>query len=239
MSVLKEYCRELRLSNLYEHIEETATEDQSEFLLALFQEEINSRKRKRITRSIQLAKFDMIKTFQDYSFEGIALPQTISVEEIQQTSFIDKKENLILYGLQGTGKTHLSIAAGISACDREKRVKFYKVASLVNDLIEAKQQGKLNTFLKSFTKLDCLILDEWGYIPIDAEGAKLLFQVVADCYEKRSVIITTNLEFGKWNGIFYDEKLTGAILDRVIHHSHLIIFNRESYRKKHSLMNQK
>ena len=94
---------------------------------------------------------------------------------------------------------------------------------------------KWSTIIMSFT-LDLLICDEWGYLPFDAEGSQLLFQVIADCYEKRSLIITTNIEFSKWNGIFYDDQLTAALIDRLVHHSHLVVFDRESWRFEHSLM---
>jgi DNA replication protein DnaC len=103
-----------------------------------------------------------------------------------------------------------------------------------NELNDAQKAGNLGKMLKQLSKLDLLICDEWGYIPLDRQGAQLLFQVVADCYEKRSIIITTNLEFSKWNGIFYDEKLTSAIIDRLIHHSHLLVFGGQSYRVRYS-----
>jgi DNA replication protein DnaC len=133
----------------------------------------------------------------------------------------------------------LAIALGVEAILSEHKVQFYKVSRLVNELVDAKERGTIQRKMNQLEKLDLLIIDEWGYASIDNEGAKLLFQVIADCYEKRSIIITTNLEFGKWNTLFYDEKLTAALIDRMIHHSHLIIFERESYRVKHSLMNEK
>ena len=107
----------------------------------------------------------------------------------------------------------------------------------MNELIDAKRSGNLNKFLKNIEKIDLLICDEWGYIPLNREGAQLLFQVIAGCYEKRSVIITTNLEFSKWNSIFYDERLTSAIIDRLIHYSHLLTFTGTSYRLKYSYIN--
>ena len=118
---------------------------------------------------------------------------------------------------------------------REK-VRFYKTASLVNELTDAKANGSLLKLLKKLSSIDLLICDEWGYLPFDSEGSQLLFQVIADCYEKRSLIITTNIEFSKWNGIFYDDQLTAALIDRLVHHSHLIVFDRESWRFDHSLM---
>jgi DNA replication protein DnaC len=108
---------------------------------------------------------------------------------------------------------------------------------LVNQLTDAKTNGELKRFFRQIEKYDLLICDEWEYVPFEKNGAQLLFQVISECYEKRSVIITTNLEFSKWNGIFYDEKMTNAIIDRLIHHSHLLVFTGPSYRLKHSTMN--
>jgi DNA replication protein DnaC len=179
----------------------------------------------------------VIKTFENYSFENIQMPQSIDIENLKTASFIDSKENLILYGSVGTGKTHLATAIGIEACNQGKRVAFYRTAALVNELITSKKDGNLNRLLKRIEKTDLLICDEWGYIPFEREGSQLLFGVISECYEKRSLIITTNLEFSKWNGIFYDEKLTSAIIDRVIHHSHLLIFSGSSFRLKNSKIN--
>ena len=150
--------------------------------------------------------------------------------------FVPKRENLILYGNVGAGKTHLAIAAGIAACDAGFRTRFWRTPALVNALAEAKSKGELSLFMRHFEKLDLLICDEWGYVPIDSLGSKLLFQVISECYERRSLIITTNLEFSRWNDIFADTKITAALLDRIIHHSHLLDFsNRDSRRLKDAL----
>ncbi len=209
-----------------------------EFLLKLLELELLNRELTRKNRCLKQAGFDVMKTFQDYSFDQIAIPAGITLDEIKNASFIEKKENLILYGPVGTGKTHMATAIGVAACNRGKKVKFYRTATLVNDLIDAKAKGNLGKFLKQIEKTDLLICDEWGYIPLDRQGAQLLFQVVTGCYEKKSVIITTNLEFGKWNGIFFDEKLTSAIIDRLVHYSHLLIFSGKSYRLEHSKIKQ-
>ena len=185
---------------------------------------------------LKQAGFDSIKTFEGYSFEKISFPPALSIELIRQLDFMSRTENLILYGRNGAGKSHMATAIGVESCMQGKKVKFYKTASLVNELTDAKAAGTLAKLLKKLSKLDLLICDEWGYIPFDAEGSQLLFQVIADCYEKRSLIITTNIEFSKWNGIFYDDQLTAALIDRLVHHSHLIVFDRDSWRFEHSLM---
>ena len=229
--LIMDYCKQLRLgghiANNYENIKANTYE---EFLVKVLEIAVQNREVVKKNRSIQQAKFDVLKTFEGYEFDDIQIPSGTTVDEIKSVSFIDKKENLILYGPVGTGKTHLATAVGLEAINRGKKVKFFRTASLVNQLIEAKEDGSLNKFFKQLDKLDLLICDEWGYIPLDIDGCQLLFQVIADCYEKRSVIITTNLEFSKWNNIFYNERLTSAIIDRLVHHSHLLLFTGKSYR---------
>lgn len=237
-SLLLQYCRQLRLgSAIVENAHKISRKDNVEFLIELFKLEIDNRELKRKNTYIKQARFDVLKTFEDYSFNGIGFPHTITSENVIDALFIEKKENLVLYGNVGAGKTHMAIATGIAACNRGKRVKFYRTAALVNALVDAKKQGNILKFMKAIDKCDLLICDEWGYVPVDANGAKLLFQVIADCYERKSLIITTNLEFSKWNDIFYDEKLTAAIIDRIVHHSHLLDFkDRKSWRLENSLM---
>lgn len=238
--LLAKYCRRLHFSsNILLNTKSITAETNLEFLTELFKRELAYRDEKRKNTYIKQAGFSIKKTFEGFGFEGIDIPTTIAVDDIRSTSFISKKENLIFYGPVGTGKTHLALAIGIAACNHNFRVKFFQTAALVNDLIDAKKQGTLRRFHKSIEKCDLVICDEWGYVPVDSEGAKLLFQVISDCYERKSVIITTNLEFGKWNGIFYDEKLTGAIIDRIVHHSHLLTFDRPSFRVENSMMRAK
>ena len=156
---------------------------------------------------------------------------------IKNAFFIEKKENLILYGPVGTGKTHMATAVGVAACNRGKKVKFYRTAALVNELIDAKTKGNLSKFLKQLEKADLLICDEWGYVPLDRVGAQLLFEVISECYERKSVIINTNIEFSRWVNVFYDEQMTGAIIDRLLHHCHLLLFPGQSNRLRESALN--
>ena len=234
-------CKQLKLgSKLVANAKKIKAKSHLDFLLQLLTEEINERDRKRRNAYQKAAKFDIIKTFENYTFEDIKFPKSLSPNDIMSLSFVPRCENLILYGNVGAGKTHLAIALGIAACDMGFRTKFWRTAMLVNELNEAKQQGCLGKFMKQFDKLDLLICDEWGYVPVDSDGSKLLFQVISECYERKSIIITTNLEFARWNDIFADAKITAALLDRVIHHSHLLDYtNRESRRLKAALSNQK
>lgn len=239
--MLYKACRKLHFSsNIIENAKRIEKADNINFLLELFTLELENRELKRKNVYIKSAKFDVLKTFEDYSFEDIKIPKSITPTDIINSNFIDKKENLIMYGNVGSGKTHLAIAAGIAACNNGKRVKFYRTAALVNALIDAKKQGNIARFMKNLEKCDLLIFDEWGYVPVDSVGSKLLFQVVAECYERKSLIITTNLEFEMWNEIFCDEKITAAIIDRIIHHSHLLDFtDRNSRRLMNSLIKLK
>jgi len=237
-ALIKQYCKELRFGrNIYDNYSKIDAVDFPDFLAQLLKLEIDHRELTRKNRNLKAAGFDVIKTFQDYEFGNIQIPSSINVEEMKTGSFIERLENLILYGPVGTGKSHMATAIGVAACSAGKKVKFFRTASLVTQLSEAKAKGELKRFMRQIEKCDLLICDEWGYVPFEKEGSQLLFQVISECYEKRSVIITTNLEFSKWNGIFYDEKLTSAIIDRLVHHSHLLVFQGQSYRLTHSTMN--
>ena len=214
--------------------------DNLAFLLELLTLELEERDVRRKNLYIKMAGFDVIKTFENYTFEDIQFPKTISPEQLKDVDFISQKENLIFYGGVGAGKTHLAIAIGLAACNAGFKTKFYRTASLVNALAEAQKSGNITRFLRQIDSFDLLICDEWGYVPVDTMGSKLLFQVIADCYERKSVIITTNLEFARWNEIFLDEKITAALLDRIIHHSHFLDFyERESRRLSDALINSK
>ena len=233
-------CKKLHLNgNLVAKAKKIKAKTHLDFLLQLFNSEIEEREMKRRNILIKSAKFDILKTFENYTFEDIKFPSALSVDDLMCTNFVPRNENLILYGNVGAGKTHLAVATGIAACNMGFRTRFWRTATLVNALTEAKRNGELSRFMKQFDKLDLLICDEWGYVPIDSNGSKLLFQVVSECYERKSLIITTNLEFARWNDIFADTKITAALLDRIIHHSHLLDFtDRDSRRLKDALLNQ-
>lgn len=233
-------CKKLHFSSgLVTNAKKIKAKNHMDFLLQLFTEELEERERKRRNSYIKGAKFDIIKTFENYTFEDIKFPAALTADDVMATNFIPRKENLILYGNVGAGKTHLAIATGIAACGAGFKTRFFRTATLVNALTEAKRQGNLSRFMRQFEKLDLLICDEWGYVPIDSDGSKLLFQVISECYERKSLIITTNLEFARWNDIFADTKITAALLDRIIHHSHLLDFTgRDSRCLQDALLNR-
>jgi len=236
-NALRVACKQLKLSqNMVENAKKIKTETQAEFLLELFTKELADRDIKRRNTYIKQANFDIEKTFEKYTFEDIKFPKTLTPDDVKDVAFIPKRENIILYGNVGAGKTHLAIAMGMAACNLGYKTRFWRTPMLVNALTEAKTQGVLSHFMKQFVKLDLLICDEWGYVPIDSDGAKLLFQVVAECYERKSIIITTNLEFARWNDIFADTKITAALLDRIIHHSHLLDYTERKSRRLHDAL---
>jgi DNA replication protein DnaC len=150
-------------------------------------------------------------------------------------SYIQEHKNVIFVGKTGTGKTHLATALGLEACRQGVRTRFASGAGLVNELIEARSERVTNRVIQRISRHGLLILDELGYVPFSREGSQLLFQVLADRYERGSVIITTNLGFADWTQLFGDPTLTAALLDRLTHRAHIILCNWESYRLKESL----
>jgi DNA replication protein DnaC len=234
---IAECCRRLRLGkNIATISEQIEAGSHQEYLLKVLKEELSYREAKRKSRLLKQAGFYSVKTFEGFCFDEIRLPAELSVDDLKEADFIDEKKNLIFYGNVGTGKTHLATAIGVKACSKGKVVRFFRTAALVNQLSNAQKKGELGQLLERLSKVDLLICDEWGYVPLDRDGSKLLFQVVSECYEQRSVIITTNLEFSKWVNIFYEEQMTAAMIDRLVHHSYLLVFDGQSYRIKNSLM---
>ena len=231
------YQKKLRLSQSFVDIYSDITfASKDQFILELLEALYLERTERIIERNLKAACFPMVKTLTEYSFSGIQIPEKLDIEELTKLKFMEQQENLILYGGVGTGKTHLSIALGVQAINNEKKVLFYTVHSLINQLVKAKEEHIYEKLMKKIEGVDLLILDEWGYLPLHQEGARLLFEVISLCYERKSIIITTNIEFSHWKNFLFDDKLTVAIIDRIVHHSHLLFYDRESYRKQHALM---
>lgn len=237
---IAQYCKKLILSqNPVRLCDVEATPKQEEFLHRVFKEELEYRERLRKVRLFQRAAFPVRKTLEAYEWNALRLPSTLQPDELTSCQFVRDKKNLVLYGPVGTGKTHLAIALGVNACEMGMATRFFTAASLVTRLGESKRNGQLERTMTELAKAELVIIDEWGYIPMDREEAQLLFQVIAASYERRSLVITTNLEFSKWGGIFTDDQMAAAMIDRLAHHGQLIIFEGESYRLKHALMRQK
>jgi len=235
--IILELCKQLRLGTyMAEAYKTIKAETNEDFLISLLRVVVEERDIERKNRYLKQAGFDVIKSFANYSFDYVQLPEELSVNDLKECTFIENKQNLILFGKPGTGKTHLATAIGVEACRKGNRVAYYKTSRLVNDLVEAMASKNLESIWKKLLNAKLVILDEWGYIPFEKTGTQLLFEVISECYEQRSVVITTNLPFNEWNTIFYDEKLTNAILDRMVHHGYLILHNGPSFRLAHSTM---
>lgn len=233
--LLIEYTKKLKLGQEFlEDFEDIPFTTKEKYLLKVLESVVSYQQINRKNRLLKQARFDVYKNLKGYDFTNVQIPKTLTIQGLEAGDFIEKKENLIFYGPVGTGKTHLATSLGIEACNRGRKVRFFKVSTLVNELIEAYEKGELRRYTNALNKYDMLIYYEWGYIPISLKGSELLFQVIADCYERKSLIITTNLEFGKWISFFMDKKLTSAI---IIHHGHVIYFTEDSYRIKNSTIN--
>ena len=213
-----------------------ATPGQLGFLAGLFEMENASRAESKRARLLRQAGFPQSKTLDGYDWSMASFPADWGREQLASLQFVDKAEDLVLYGDVGCGKTHLAIAIGELACRRMIPVRFFTASSLVMRLRKAKHDNRLDTELKTIGKAELLIIDELGDLPIDIEGARLLFQVIADSYETRSVVFTSNLEFSRWGDVFGDGDMAAAVIDRIVHHGRIVRFHGESYRNTHSLM---
>jgi DNA replication protein DnaC len=231
-------CKRLRLSkNIVEMSDKIQADSHQEYLLKLLQSEVLHREQTRKDKLLKKAGFYTIKTFESFRFNEVTLPGGITPQYLRECEFIANKSNIVMYGNVGTGKTHLSIALGVEACKKGFEVRFFRTSALVNKLAELKKAGTLSVFLRNLSKADLLICDEWGYVPLDRIGAQLLFEVISERYERKSVIINTNIEFSRWVNVFYDEQMTGAIIDRILHHCHLLLFPGQSNRIRESGLN--
>lgn len=230
-------CKELRLnSNIADMSEKIQAENNQEYLLKLLKSEIERRESSKKDKLLKNAGFYTIKSFEDFNFDEVTLPEAVTPEYLKNLEFLKSKTNLVMYGNVGTGKTFLSIALGVIACKYGIEVRFFRTSALVNKLAEAKKNNTLSPLMKQISKAGLLVCDEWGYVPLDRIGAQLLFEVVSECYERKSLIINTNIEFSRWVNVFYDEQMTGAIIDRLLHHCHLLLFPGPSNRMRESTL---
>jgi DNA replication protein DnaC len=204
--------------------------DYAGFLLRLAERELLERERRATERRLKEAAFPVVKTIDTFDFAARSSLNETLVRELLRGEYIERKENVLLVGNPGTGKTHLATALGFAACTAGKRVRFTTTTALVTMLLEMRENRLLQRFHKQLERLDLLILDELGYVPFTKAGAELLFDVVARAYERSSLIVTTNLPFENWTEVLGSERLTGAMLDRLTHRVHILEANGESYR---------
>jgi DNA replication protein DnaC len=215
---------------------EKGTPKQREYLHGVLLAEHESRQESRRQRLLKSARLPAMKTLTGFDYTSVRFPEDYGREPLESLDFINRAQDLVLYGDVGTGKTHMATALVAAACQRGIQARFFTTSALVMMLRRAKDEDRLDKELASLAKNQLLAIDELGYLPIDTEGARLLFQVIADGYEKRSLVITTNLEFSRWGTVFGDDNMAAAVIDRLVHHGRLLQFRGESYRVKNALM---
>ena len=208
--------------------------DYPAYLLRLAERELIEREQRAAERRIKTARFPIIKTLETFDFNAQPSINEQMLRQLMVGEYIDRRENILIVGNSGTGKTHLASALGFVACTQGLKVRFFTVTGLVTHLLEMREERRLERALEQLRRQHLLLLDELGYVPFSKTGAELLFDVVSRAYEQQSLIVTTNLPFENWTEVLGSERLTGALLDRLTHRVHIIEANGESYRLKES-----
>ncbi len=243
--LLRTNLKQLRLPTMLAEFpalaREAATADESyeQYLLRLTEVEVTARAANVLKARIKAAGFPAAKDFDTFDFAAQPSLPKQKVLELARGEWIMEHANVCLIGNSGTGKTHLAIALGLAACRQGRRVRFFTAAALVNRLEAAQKQYQLERFLQQLERTDVLICDELGYLSFSRAGAELLFQVFAERYERKSLLLTSNLPFGDWVQVFQGERMTAALLDRLTHRCHILEMNGESYRFRESMKAKK
>jgi DNA replication protein DnaC len=233
------YTQELKMPGLRRHFADIAREaretgeSHEAYLVACLRAEVESRREHRLQERLKQARFPHRKTLEEFDFTLVPLVRRELVLTLAGGEFVKQKENVILLGASGTGKTHLAQALGLATIYAGARVRFTTAVALAQELLLAQDEHRLPRYLKAWQKVDLVIVDELGYLAL-GPGGPLLFQFFAERYESGSVIVTSNLEFSRWSEVFGDPVLTAALLDRLTHHSHILVFEGESYRFRES-----
>ncbi len=244
-ALLIENLKTLKLStmirNLQGYLRQAKQEKLSyeEFLLNLSEIEVQVRKENGRKRRLREAKFPLIKPLEVFNFDAAPDLDARLIKDLSSCDYVKKSRNVIFMGKSGTGKTHLATALGMEACKQGVRTRFVTGCGLANELIEARDEKVLARSIKRYAGYGLLIIDELGYVPFSKEGAQLIFQILAERHERKSVMITTNMGFGDWTQIFGDPSMTAALLDRITHKAHVINCTWESYRLKETLKKNK
>ncbi|WP_086466626.1 IS21-like element helper ATPase IstB [Oceanibaculum nanhaiense] len=205
-------------------------DDHTRYLLRLAELELIDRERRMVERRIKAARFPTVKSIDSFDFNAIASLNKMLVMELARCDYVNRNENVIAVGNSGTGKTHVALALGLAACQKGVPVGFITASALVHELLEARDDKRLLRLQKQLARVRLLIIDELGYVPLSPTGAELLFEVFSQRYERGSTIVTSNLPFDEWTSVFGSERLTGALLDRLTHHVHILEMNGDSYR---------
>ncbi len=243
--LLEHHLKTLRLPTMLREYDKVAQQCASEavdyprFLLRLVELELLDRDRRAVERRIKAARFEVVKTLDSFDFLAIPALNKQLVLDLARCDYIDRRENVLALGNSGTGKTHIALALGLAACQKGYRVRFATAAGLVHELMEARDEKRLLRTQKQLGAYQLLIIDELGFVPLSRTGAELLFEIFSQRYERGATLVTSNLPFNEWTEILGTERLTGALLDRLTHHIHILEMNGESYRLKESKQTRK
>ena len=235
--LLEHHLKELKLPTFQREYRKLATQcaaegtDHPDYLLRLAELELIDRHQRMVQRRIRAARFPAVKSLDTFDFLAIPSVNKQLVMELARCEYIERRENIIAVGNSGTGKTHIALGLGVAACQRGMSVGFTTAAALVHELMEARYERRLLNLQRQLARLRLLIIDELGFVPLSTTGAELLFEVFS---ERGSILVTTNLPFDEWTDVFGSERLTGALLDRLTHHVHILEMNGDSYRLKGS-----
>ena len=238
--LLEHHLKELKLPTFLREYDKLASRcaaegvDHPDYLLRLSELELIDRHHRMVDRRIKAARFPTTKSLDTFDFLAMPSLNKALVLQLARCEYIDRKDNVIAVGNSGTGKTHVALGLGLAACQRGMSVGFTTAAALVHELIEARDDKRLLNLQRKLARLKLLIIDELGFVPLSKTGAELLFEVFSQRYERGSVLVTTNLPFDEWTDVFGSERLTGALLDRLTHHVHILEMNGDSYRLKQS-----
>jgi DNA replication protein DnaC len=213
--------------------------DHPAYLLRLAELELLDRERRLVDRRIRQARFPAVKSLDSFDFAAIPSLNKMLVLELARGEYVERRENVIALGNSGTGKSHVALGLGLAACQKGLTVGFTTAAALVHELLEARDERRLLRLQKQLAGYKLLIIDELGYVPLSTTGAELLFEVFSRRYERGSVLVTSNLPFDEWTSVLGAERLTGALLDRLTHHVHILEMNGDSYRLQASRRSQR
>jgi DNA replication protein DnaC len=208
--------------------------DHPRYLLRLAELELINRERRTVERRIKEARFPAVKSLDSFDFAAIPSLNKTLVLELARSEYVARRENIIALGNSGTGKSHIALGLGLAGCQKGLSVGFTTAAGLVHELLEARDEKRLLRLQRQLAGYKLLIIDELGYVPLSPSGGELLFEVFSQRYERGSTIVTSNLPFDEWTSVFASERLTGALLDRLTHHVHILEMNGDSYRLKQS-----
>jgi DNA replication protein DnaC len=238
--LLGHHLKALRLPTFLREYDKVARQcategvDHVRYLLRLAELEMIDREQRLVERRIRAARFPTVKSLDSYDFTALPTLNKTLVLELARCEYLERRENVIALGNAGTGKSHIALGLGLAACQKGLAVGFTTAAALVHELIEARDEKRLLRLQRQLAACKLLIIDELGYVPLSPTGAELLFEVFSQRYERGSVIVTSNLPFDEWTSVFGSERLTGALLDRLTHHVHILEMNGESYRLRQS-----